>query len=190
MDIIDNIHSYLKKNLSEPRYNHSVSTAETACKLCLEYGEDSNKGYLTGLIHDIAREYCSEDVIKIAEKDGLGITDIEKTDPVLLHGRAGAVVAQEIFAINDLSIIEAVQVHTTGKPGMCLLSKILFVADYIEPKRKHITREYVENLKGKSLDSITLIVLNSEHEYLNRKHKIISGNSIELLKELESADKD
>lgn len=189
MDIID-IHNYLKKNLSESRYNHSVSTAETAYKLCIEYGEDPDKGYLAGLVHDIAREYSNEDVLRIAEKDGLEITDTEKNDPVILHGRAGAVVAREIFAIDDPSIIEAMQVHTTGKSGMCLLSKILFVADYIEPKRKHITKEYVENLKGKSLNSITLIVLRSIHEYLNRKHIIISGNCIKLSEELKSEDED
>ena len=46
--------------------------------------------------------------------------------------------AKKKYNIDDNDILEAITYHTTGKPDMSLLGKILFIADYIEPNRKII----------------------------------------------------
>ena len=60
---------WLRENLSEERYEHSLGTAEKAYELAEKFGEDKDKAYLCGLIHDCAK--CKQDVVPIEkiEKD-------------------------------------------------------------------------------------------------------------------------
>ncbi|MFR4579189.1 MAG: bis(5'-nucleosyl)-tetraphosphatase (symmetrical) YqeK [Clostridium fessum] len=41
----------------------------------------------------------------------------------------------QVCGITDPEVLSAIACHTTGKPAMSLLDKILYVADYIEPRR-------------------------------------------------------
>ncbi|MCL2294406.1 MAG: bis(5'-nucleosyl)-tetraphosphatase (symmetrical) YqeK [Spirochaetes bacterium] len=193
MDITDNliqkIDLYLKQHLLEKRYAHSLSTAITASELCTLYNVDAGKGYAAGLLHDIARDFDTDDLLKTASRDGQSLSSEEKDVPELLHARAGAVMAKELFNIDDLEIIEAIKFHTTGSRGMCDLAKIVFIADYIEPSRKHITKEYVKNLENKELNEILEIVLKSMVEYLIKKEKKVSAKTIQLLEDLENERK-
>ena len=193
MDITDSlikkIDIYLKQNLLQKRYEHTLSTALTAKKLCELFGIESKKGYLAGLLHDIARDFDTENLFKTVSRDGKAISSEEKEDPVLLHARAGAVMAKELFNIDDIEIIEAIEFHTTGSAGMRDLAKVIFIADYIEPRRKYITEEYLENLKGKSLNEMCEIVLKSVVDYLKKKEKTISVKTLQLLEEFENERK-
>ena len=72
-------------------------------------------------------------MFEIVERDGFGISKIERDYPVLLHGRAGAVLSREELGIEDEEILDAVRWHTTGKRGMNGITSILYIADYIEP---------------------------------------------------------
>ena len=193
MDITDSlikkIDIYLKQNLLKKRYKHTLSAALTAKKLCKLFGVDSKKGYLAGLLHDIARDFDTEDLFKTVSRDGKVISCEEKEYPVLLHARAGAVMAKELFNIDDIEIIEAIEFHTTGSAGMGDLAKVIYIADYIEPRRKYITKEYIENLKGKSLNEMCEIVLKSVVDYLKKKEKTISAKTLQLLEEFENERK-
>ncbi|MCL2791914.1 MAG: bis(5'-nucleosyl)-tetraphosphatase (symmetrical) YqeK [Spirochaetaceae bacterium] len=193
MDITDNlinkIDIYLKQNLLIKRYKHSISTARTAKNLCKLFGIDNKKGYLAGLLHDIARDIDIDDLFKIVSRDGNTISSEEKEDPVLLHARAGAVITKELFNIDDIEIIESIQLHTTGNIGMGDLAKIIYIADYIEPGRKYITKEYLEGLRGKSLNEMFEIVVKSVADYLSKKGHIISTKTLQLLEEFENERK-
>ena len=180
-----NIDNYLIKNLSDARYRHSVSTGKTAEKLCRKFGLDHEKGFFTGLIHDIAREYDNDEIIKICAEKGEDVSEYELENPVLLHGKAGAALLREKFNINDNEILDAVRVHTTGDSGMGSIAKVLFVADYIEPCRTHITDDFLKSLENSCLDKMVEKVLKSILEYIESKGKNPAGSSIELLKELE-----
>ncbi|MCL2705746.1 MAG: bis(5'-nucleosyl)-tetraphosphatase (symmetrical) YqeK [Spirochaetaceae bacterium] len=193
MDITDNlikeIDIYLKRNLLKKRYKHTISTALTAKKLCKVFDIDRKKGYVAGLLHDIARDFDIDNLLKTVLKDGKGINSEEKEEPELLHGRAGAIIAQELFDIDDREIIEAIQFHTTGSIGMGDLAKIIFIADYIEPHRKYITKEYVKNLFGRPLNEMFEVVLKSVIDYLAKKEKKVSEKTLQLLEEFENERK-
>ena len=194
MDITDRksivlIDSYLKKKLSPLRYRHSVSTAETASMMCEKFGVDKNKGYAAGLIHDIAREFKADALLKYSAGYGGKISGFEIKSPVILHGRAGAVIARDKFGIKDSDVLESIAYHTTGRAGMGTLSKIIFIADHIEPARSHITCNYMKSLEGMALDSILKTVLISVLDYTGKKYKNTSRDSIKLLEELDSEKK-
>ena len=181
-DLIEKIRKYTQVSVSESRYKHSVRTAETAAELCERYGMDKKMGYLAGISHDMCKALSSELLISIASRDGKPIIGIEKNKPALLHGRAAAVKLKEEFDVDDPDLIEAVANHTFGLKGMCNLSKVLYVADKIEPGREHITESYLKKLKELDLNELAATVLQENIDFLKKKGKTVTSESEELLK--------
>ena len=139
-------------------------------------------------IHDIAREYSKEELVKWASMDGMPVRDLDLDSPVLLHGRSGAMVLKKQFGIDDKEVLDALCSHTTGTAGMKTLAKILFVADYIEPERKHITPEFLSSLEGLDLDGKVYAVLMGTLNHLASKGKMVAPEALELKQELEHAE--
>ena len=162
---ISKMHKVVKSMVKPSRYEHSVSTAEMAERMCNEYGENPRLGYLAGLVHDICKDFDSKKMFALAKQDGKPISDIEMDKKNLLHGRAAAVFLETEYGITDVKLLEAVQNHTFGAPGMASLGKILYAADKIEPTRPHITKERIESLFEKELDDFVLSVLEEALEY-------------------------
>ena len=163
--VISKMHKVVKSMVKPSRYEHSVSTAEMAEKMCIEYGENPRLGYLAGLIHDICKDFDSKKLLALAKQDGEPISDIEMDKKSLLHGRAASVFLETEYGIDDEAILEAVKNHTFGAPGMKNLGKILYAADKIEPRRPHVTKERIESLFEKDLDGFVLSVLEEALEY-------------------------
>ena len=180
--------SYLKSHLSPSRYEHSASAAETCRRLASQFGYDEKRAFFTGLAHDIAREYSKEELVEWAALDGMPVRELDLESPVLLHGRAGAMILKKEFGISDQEVLDALSSHTTGTAGMKTLAKILFVADYIEPKRKHITPEFLSGLDGLDLDGMVYAVLMGILNHLASKGKSVAPEALELKKELEHAE--
>ena len=120
---------YARERLSDKRYEHTVRVAETARRLAKLHGLDQEKARLAGLLHDTAREIGKEELLRVAEEDGLSVGDFERERPILLHGPVAAELAREDLGVEDVEILDAVRAHTTGEPGMGLLVLALFVAD-------------------------------------------------------------
>ena len=66
--------------------------------------------------------------------------------PALIHAKLGAYLAENEYKIKDREILDAITWHTTGRPAMTMLEKILYIADYIEPNRKIIPG--LEEIRG------------------------------------------
>ena len=162
---IANMHKVVKSMVKPSRYEHSVSTGEMAERMCSEYGENPRLGYLAGLVHDICKDFDHNKLLFLAKQDGKPISDIEMDKKSLLHGRAAAVLLETEYGFTNKKLLEAVQNHTFGAPGMSDLGKILYAADKIEPTRPHITKERIESLFEKNLDEFVLSVLEEALEY-------------------------
>ena len=127
MKTIDYILQWLKENLSEKRYNHSLGCAQTAQKLAKLYNQDEKKAYLAGLIHDCAKNFeeCKlMDIIRNEVKTGFEESELK--NPKTLHAIAGAYIIQKEFEVEDIEIISAVRNHTIGKINMSIFDKIIF----------------------------------------------------------------
>ena len=163
--IISKMHKVVKSMVKPSRYEHSVSTAEMAEKMCSEYGEEPRLGYLAGLVHDICKDFDHKKMLALAKQDGNPISDIEMDKKSLLHGRAAAVFLETEYGFTNKDLLEAVKNHTFGAPGMAALGKILYAADKIEPTRPHVTKDRIESLFEKKLDDFVLSVLEEALEY-------------------------
>ena len=164
----------LLKSLSEKRFVHSLGVEYTAATLAFVHGADVEKARLAGILHDCAKGIPTDEKLKKAKKLGLPINKCEKKNPDLLHGKLGAYLAKEKYGVKDEEILSAITYHTTGHPGMTLLEKIIYVADYIEPNRKPI-RDLDEIRKEayQDLDKCIIHILKNTLEYLKKSEIVI-----------------
>ncbi len=156
MQTIDEIIEYLKNNLSEKRFAHTMGVAKTAQSLAETWGADSSSAFLAGLVHDCAKEVPFSDMLRLMTKYDYTLDDIERESVAILHAPCGAFLAEEVFGIKDRSILDAVKFHTVGRPDMTLLEKVIYVADFIEPTRCHKEAEALRQLAYKDLDKAVL----------------------------------
>lgn len=146
------IKKYLENALSEKRFKHSLGVAEEAERLADKYGTDKKKAYLAGLVHDVAKEIDTDSARNmLKDRFGIRVDPVTYNVPKLLHAPLGACLAQTEFGIFDAEILDAVKYHTTAKADMSLLTKIIYMADYIEPNRDF---EGVEELRKQAYQDI------------------------------------
>lgn len=164
----------LKKKLNDSRYEHSLSVSYTCVCLAMRYGYSLEKAEIAGLLHDCAKCYEDDTYVHRCEKHGIILSEAEKAVPVVLHAKLGAWMARERYGIQDGEILSAIACHTTGKPDMSLLDKILYVADYIEVRRdKASNLDEMRRLAFEDIDEALYQIIKSSLEYLNSKGKAL-----------------
>ena len=183
--LVEALTEYVQSVLKKSRFEHSLRVAQTAATLAHSFGINENKAYICGVVHDICKNMADDVVLSLAKEDGGEILEIEKTKPSLLHGRAAAIFIKKEFGIDDADILEAVANHTLGAPSLCPLSKIIYVADKIEPGRPQSTEEYRANLSSMTLDEMTLAVVKENVEYLTLSGKSVAHQSFDFEAALE-----
>lgn len=126
----------LRTRLDDYRFTHSLNVADTCRELAKMYGEDEEKAYYTGLLHDIFKNETKENTLAFFTENKITLTDCERNAPKLWHAMAGSVYLQKEYGL-AADMISAVRYHTTGRAGMSLLEKILFCADFISAERDY-----------------------------------------------------
>jgi predicted HD superfamily hydrolase involved in NAD metabolism len=169
--LLDDAESYARERLSDKRYAHTLRVAETAERLAKLHGLDPERARLAGLLHDTAREVGKEELLRVAEEDGLPIGDFERERPILLHGPVATKLAREYLGMEDGEILDAVRVHTTGEPGMVPLALALFVADKIEPGREQPGVEDLRERASVSLHRAARAALEDSISYNERRDR-------------------
>jgi nicotinate-nucleotide adenylyltransferase len=185
---IEQMNRHIDTALREKRRGHSLRVADTAEELCRLFGLDPRRGRLAGLAHDMAKELDTDEIARLAAQDGAPLIPAEEEKPALLHGRAAAVLLSRDFGINDEDIREAVANHTFGKPLMCDLAKVLYIADKLEPGREYASPEYLAKFQGMGLNRMLREVLQDNLASLERKQKTVVAVSYDLLKSLEALE--
>lgn len=130
-------HAALARRLSQQALAHSERTAATAIELAQRYGIDVDEAGLAGLLHDWDRELSDEELVERAHQLGIPVTRVDLAVPYLLHGPvAAAELATEMPGLES-RVLDAIREHTYGSADMADLSKLVYVADVIEPGRTH-----------------------------------------------------
>ena len=145
MKTTDYIKNWLKNNLSDERYSHSLGSAQAAQKLAKYYDLDSNKAYLAGLIHDCAKNLPNNELLEIIKNQiKTGFLECELKNPKVYHAIVAPYIAKKEFEIGDSEILNAIRKHTIGAVNMTLFEKIIFLADKIETNTRD--EEYTKPL--------------------------------------------
>jgi len=158
----------MEKTLDPKRYEHTLGVEYTAAALAMRYGADIKKARLAGLLHDCAKCLSDEKRLKICRKHNISVNEVELRNPYLLHAKVGSFLAMDEYGVKDTDVINAILNHTTGRPGMSMLEKIIFIADYIEPGRKNAPNlEEIRKLAFIDIDRTLLRVLEDTLSYLS-----------------------
>ena len=162
----------LRKYLDRDRFEHSEGVMYTAAALAMRYGEDLEKAQIAGILHDCAKCMPDSKKLKICEKNHIEITEAEKMSPFLLHAKVGAYIAKAKYDIEDTEILDAIACHTSCKPAMTLLEKIIYISDYIEPMRNKASNlEEVRKMAFVDLDEALFKILSDTLVYLEKSSK-------------------
>ena len=115
--------------------DHVLRVVTEARRLAGRYGVDEERTVIAALGHDLARALPPDELLRRAEMAGLTPSDIERAEPVLLHGAISAWLMAERFGVDDAEVLAAARYHTTARAGMSALERVIYVADKIESEK-------------------------------------------------------
>ena len=166
-DKFKKIRDSIEKEMDEKRFAHTLGVAYTAAMLASIHGIPQDTALLAGLLHDCAKCYSDEKMFSLCSKNNVSFSVTESKNTALLHGKVGAIIAYKKYAVEDETILNAIRYHTTGRPEMTLLDKIIYVADYIEPGRKALPNlSEIRKLAFQDLDAALIMILENILNYL------------------------
>ena len=171
---LNQIRILLQNDLTPKRYQHTLGVEYTAAALAMRYDVPLHDAQLAGLLHDCAKCLPFEENLALCKQNQVSVSEVEYQNPELLHAKAGSVLAQTKYGIEDTNIINAILYHTTGRPEMSLLEKIIFIADYIEPGRKkapHLAK--VRKMAFMDLDKALVQIMQDTLTYLEESDGVI-----------------
>lgn len=172
--------SRLKSKINEKRFEHSLGVEYTAACMAMVHGVDIEKARIAGLLHDCAKCLPTKEKLEKARKHKLAVSKFEEKNPDMLHGKLGAYYAKSRYEVDDVEILDAITYHTTGRPNMTLLDKIIFVADYIEPNRKELKdMDIIRKEAFEDIDKCVIHILKNTLDYLNN-----STNEMDFMTQL------
>lgn len=169
---------WVQARLDPGRMEHSQRVARLATRLARAHDADEKRAYLAGVLHDCARDMLPSELHESAKSWHIPITTFEERASILLHAPVGAELVSRELGIADPHILDAIRYHTTGRSGMSRLEKILFVADYAEPRRDHPGVERVRSVMFDDLDAALRLALDQTLSYLLRFGHLLHPDTV------------
>lgn len=176
---VDEMKTKLSSMLIEKRYNHSLGVMECAVEMAKHHGADVEKARIAGLLHDCAKNYSRQEMFELCEKYNLELDDVTMKQTGLIHGFLGAEIAKDVFGIDDEEIYDAIFYHTVGKPDMPLLTKIIYIADSIEPMRHYEGVEILRALAFDNIDKALVYQIDMTIKSVLKKGTLLHTNTID-----------
>jgi predicted HD superfamily hydrolase involved in NAD metabolism len=161
------------------RYAHVVRVARLAEQLALAHGVDPLRARVAGLLHDLARLYPMDRVLRECAERGLPIDAFERANPIVLHARLGAELARERFGVDDAGVLSAIRKHTVADAVMSPLDAVVYLADGLEPGRDFAERPALAALAFRDLDGAMRGTLASSIAYLRDRGLAISPHTVD-----------
>ena len=172
------IQKKLQKSMDAQRFVHTLGVAYTATSLAMVHGIDIKQARLAGLLHDCAKSISVHNLLRLCRINGIKISAYEQANPSLLHAKAGALIARSKYKVIDSEVLDAIRFHTTGKPAMSTLGKIIYIADFIEPNRKELDcLDAIRKVSFANLDEGMYLILKNILEWLDEENKVIDDMS-------------
>ncbi|WP_066049890.1 bis(5'-nucleosyl)-tetraphosphatase (symmetrical) YqeK [Robertmurraya korlensis] len=168
----------VKEQLTDHRYQHTLGVVETALKLAKKYGANEKQAELAAIFHDYAKFRPKEEMKQIIIQERMP-EELLFYNSELWHAPVGAYLVENEVGINDHEVLEAIRYHTSGRPQMSLLEKIIYVADYIEPGRQFPGVDEVRQVANKNLNEALLLSIQNSIIFLVKKKRAVFPLTLE-----------
>ena len=177
---MDNLEQVVINLLNPNRVKHVLGCRDTAAELAKHWGADEVDAARAGLLHDITKALDGPLQLTLCAEYGKVLDEFSENNPKTLHALTGSLVAERIFGENE-AVVSAIESHTTGKPAMNTLEKIIYVADYMEPNRDFPGVEELRRLAYTDLDGALKLGLEMTLAMLKEQKRQISPASSQAL---------
>ncbi|MEW9667319.1 bis(5'-nucleosyl)-tetraphosphatase (symmetrical) YqeK [Ammoniphilus sp. 3BR4] len=181
---VENLLDRVKAQMTAHRFAHTLGVADTAVSLSERYGEEKEKAYLAAILHDYCKFWEKDRMKQIIMQEDSIPSDILDYDKELWHAPVGAYVVQQELHIQDAAVLDAIRFHTSGRPGMSQLEKILWLADYIEPGRHFPGVDEVREIAKRDLTKALVKALGNTIVFLVKQGKRIYPLTLETYNDL------
>lgn len=152
--MVDKLRGYL---LPE-RFMHTFYVVKRGLELATD--DEQDRAFVACLLHDCAKYFLPCDYAHY------GFVCPPDMPEQVVHSFLGAVVARKDFGITDQTVLDAIAYHTTARPGMTQLDKLVYVADKTEQSRNYP----LAHLTKGTLDDMFLSCLRESYDVCRRKH--------------------
>lgn len=174
-----------KGRLSPKRFIHTQNVRDAAVELAQKYGADPYKAALAALLHDTAKELPRAQLLQILTDNAIIAKNTAQSPPPVWHGPCAAILAQTQWGVNDQEVLDAISCHTTGRPGMTKLDKILYLSDMISAERSYPEVHELRRLAAINLDTATLRAMQRNLQWMEECAKPVDPLSRQALQNLE-----
>lgn len=180
----DDYKKIIKERMGKNRYIHSINVAKAAEGLAKKYGADIEKARIAGILHDITKEMPYDQQLKIMQDNGIMLDNVQQFSPKTWHAISGSAYVKTKLNIDDHDILNAIRYHTSGRAGMSLLEKVIFVADFIGDERDYNGVDVMREKAQKSLEEAMLYGVTFSITDLAKRQFAIDTNTLDLFNEL------
>ncbi|WP_025027620.1 bis(5'-nucleosyl)-tetraphosphatase (symmetrical) YqeK [Caldalkalibacillus mannanilyticus] len=163
----------VREQITAHRYQHTLGVMECAIQLAKIYGADVQKAEVAAIFHDYAKFRDIQEMEEIIRNVPSIPLDLLEYDKELYHAPVGAYLVEHEVGIKDPEILDAIAYHTTGRPQMSVLEKVVCLADYIEPGRHFPGVDEVRELAMLDLDQALAKSLENTMRFLEKKGQVI-----------------
>jgi predicted HD superfamily hydrolase involved in NAD metabolism len=160
------------------RIEHIVRVARMGAQLASAHGVDAGRARTAGLLHDLARLYPAERLLRECAERGMAIDDFERANPIVLHARLSAELAHDRFGVDDEGILSAIRKHTVADVVMSPLDTVVYLADGLEPGRDFPERADFAALAMRDLGAAMRAVLANSIAYLQRRGLAVAPQTL------------
>jgi predicted HD superfamily hydrolase involved in NAD metabolism len=179
----------VKEQLTDHRYQHTLGVVETAITLAKKYGADEKKAETAAIFHDYAKFRPKDEMRQIILNQNFP-QDLLHYHAELWHAPAGAYLVEREAGIKNKEVLDAIRYHTSGRPGMTLLEKVIYLADYIEPGRHFPGVDEVRALAKENLDKALIQAVKNTILFLMKKNQPVYPDSFKTYNDLVMSQED
>ena len=174
----------ISQRMKAARFRHSKNVAKEAVRLAKKYGADEEKAKLAGLLHDITKETPRDEQLEIMESYQVPLNTLYRNNPKLWHAMSGAAFVKNALGIEDEDIYNSIRYHTSGRAGMSVLEKCIFIADFTSVERNYNGVDTMRQLAEKSLEEAMRFGLAFSIGDLAQKNSAIDPNAVSCYNEI------
>ncbi len=146
------------------------------------HGADARKARTAGMLHDLARLYSEERLLRECARLRVPVGDFERAHPIVLHAPLSAALAQAEFAVNDPELLSAIAKHTLAAGEMSALDCVVYLADGLEPGRDYPERAQLAALAERDLAAAMRATIGSSLRYLRSKQLPLAPQTAAAMK--------